>query len=204
MQKVTPIYHLCVHCEDSQHEEYINFKHEFEKFFHEMNSQIQKSEQTGIAPHVSLFTKNSMEPFTFCIANKELYIGFFNKEANSIRRTCDFSELKNISEYDYASIEHRISNLLRVKDKDIVGDKALTNAWEREISQIKEKELAAEKRDEKSNVLPFRKETVTQSICTRSFDENCRAAVNAVNARHNAEGGREITKPLPEKMERVR
>lgn len=135
MQTITPVHHLHVHCREEQHSEYMEFKHTFENFFRKMEKQIQSSEQNGITLHC--IKLDSDKYLSYCIADKELYLGIYSRSTETLRRDCEFDELKNLPSGAYPLIEYRIDNMLRNQNKNIPYDKKLENTWTNEIDKIK-------------------------------------------------------------------
>ena len=165
MQKYQSVYGLFVECRDDDHNEYMDFKDKFEKFFSHMQSMINQHSRNDVVFHfIALPEKDKW--LTFCAAHNNLYLGIYDRATHDIQMNCKFEELRHLGKSDYMLIANRMSNMLSAKVPVTRNDTQLNKAWGRHIVRIKcmDDKTKIGGKDNKG------------SLFTRSFSENCRMA----------------------------
>lgn len=163
MQKYQSVYGLFVECLSEEHNDYMDFKNKFEKFFSDMHSMIKMHDRNDVVFHfVALPEKNKW--LTFCAAHNNLYLGIYDRSTHNIQMNCKFDELKHLGRSDYMLIANRMSNMLSAEIPVTKNDTQLSRAWGRHIVKLR---CMNEKTSVRNNA---------ESIFSRSFTDNCRRA----------------------------
>ena len=138
MQQYDPLYHLKVDPKDVSHNEYMETKALYEEYFGELN-EIASHSKVHFAEHLLPAHDETGRNFTFCVYERELYIGLYDKNTHSISFECDIDDLKHITR---PVIDAAIERMENVTSRHLDIGKSLMEAWEVGIIKAKEEQLS--------------------------------------------------------------